>query len=268
MWKNVLAMPVMVLALSEASLAPARAEDSAEEVLRSAHAFVAAHSVQLRQTAEQTGRLLVPGKPPVDIPTKKQTSVIEIDNANKVIRMTTKDLGKALVVIRTEKGIAMKIGAEPWAKPAGRYASMAAQLANPFACPLPTPGASQSPKWTVVGRDLVDGKKTTVIETVGDTANKYALERMRDGLAAVFPDSAARPTIEVVSYKSRNWIGRDDQRLLRVEQTGHQKMTMPGSDKVIIDMVMKTTTVYGRYDLVQIQVPEEARGILDLPRAP
>jgi hypothetical protein len=42
-------------------------------------------------------------------------------------------------------------------------------------------------------------------------------------------------------------------------------MTMPGSDKVLIDMVMKTTTVYGRYDLVEIQVPEEARRILAPP---
>jgi hypothetical protein len=262
MCKSVLGTLVIVLVLAGLSLAPATAEDSPEEIIKTAHACVAGHSVELRQTVEQTSRLLFPGQPPVEIPTTKQTSVIEIDTANRLIRMTTKDGGKEVVVIRKEKDLAMKTGAGPWTKPTGPYARMAAQLANPFACPLPTAGDRQSPKWRIVDHELLDGRKTTVIETIGNTANKFALERMREGLVAAFPDRAARPTIEVLSYKSRHWIGKDDQHPLRVEQTSHEKMTMPGADKIIIDMTMKTTTVYRRYDHVQIKVPEEARRIL------
>jgi hypothetical protein len=54
-----------------------------------------------------------------------------------------------------------------------------------------------------------------------------------------------------------------DNRRMRVEQTSHQNMTMPGIAKTVIDVTAKTTAVYTRYDKVQIDVPEEARRILD-----
>jgi hypothetical protein len=88
-------------------------------------------------------------------------------------------------------------------------------------------------------------------------------ERMREGIVSVSADPKARPTIEVLAYKARHWIGKSDQRRLRVEQTSHTKMTMPGADKIVIDVSAKTTTVYRRYDKVEIHVPDEARGILD-----
>jgi hypothetical protein len=239
----------------------ARAED-ADHIVRASHDCVAATSVELQQTVEQTTRVLVPGKPAVVLPATKQTSVIEIDARNNLVRLTTKDGGQELVVIRKGNRVAMKIGAGPWTKPQGKYARVGAQFASPFACPLPKRGDKQSPKWTIVGRERLGGTETTVIETIGDTANKYAQERMREGLAAVFPDATARPTIEVEAYKSRLWIGKDRRRL-RVEQTSRQKMTMPGGGKTVLDVSAKTTTVYRRYDKVEVRVPEEARGILE-----
>jgi hypothetical protein len=220
--------------------------------------------VEIEQTVEQNARLFVDGKASGAAQTTKQTSVIEIDAGKKLVRMTTKDAGgKDVIVVRKGKRIAMKVGSDPWTTPQGPYARMGDQLANPFACPLPEPGDERSPRWKVVGPERLDGKETTVIGTVGDTAKSYALERMREGIASIFPDAAARPTIEVLAYKARHWIGKKDDRRLRVEQTSHQKMTMPGGAKVVIDMSAKTTAVYRRYDQVEIQVPEEARRILD-----
>jgi hypothetical protein len=264
MWKRAFAKRSMMLVAFGLSLSLARAEDRAEKILRASQDCVAARSVEIRQTVEQTARLLVEGKESGAAQTTKQTSVIEIDAGKKLVRMTTKDQnGKDLIVLRKGKRIAMKVGSDPWRAPKGAEARLGDQLANPFACPLPKPGEENSPKWTVVGSERLDEKETTVIETVGDSANRYAQERMREGIASVFPDAAARPTIEVLAYKSRHWIGKKDDRRLRVEQTSHQKMTMPGGAKIVIDSSAKTIAVYSRYDKVEIQVPDEARPILD-----
>jgi len=240
-----------------------KAEDKAEQILRASHDYVAARSVEIQQTVEQTARVLVDGKPLGSAQATEQSSSIEIDAAKGLVRMTTKDQsGKDLVVIRNGDHIAIKIGLDPWTAPKGPYARIGDQLANPFVCPLPKPGLEHSPRWTIVGDEPLDGQEMTVIKTVGDTANKYAQERMRDGLAKIFPDASARPTIEVVTYESRHWIGKADDRRHRVEQTSHHKMTMPGVAKTVIDVVGKTTAIYRRYNRIDIDVPEEARRIL------
>jgi hypothetical protein len=239
------------------------AEDKAAQILRVSHDYVAAHSVEIQQTVEQTARVLVDGKPLGSTQATKQTSIIEIDADKGLVRMTMKDQsGKDLVVIRKGDHIAIKIGSDPWTAPKGPYARIGDQLANPFVCPLPMPGMEHSPKWTIVGNERLDGQEMTVIKTVGDTANKYAQERIRDGIASIFPDASARPTIEVVTYESRHWIGKADDRRHRVEQTSHQKMTMPGVAKAVIDVVGKTTAIYRRYNRIDIDVPEETRRIL------
>jgi hypothetical protein len=238
-------------------------EDKAEQILRASHDYVASRSVEIQQTVEQTSRVLVDGKPLGSTKATKQTSSIEIDADKGLVRMTTKDQsGKDLVVIRKGDHVAMKIGSDPWTAPKGPHARIGDQLANPFVCPLPKPGMEHSPRWTIVGDERLDGHEMTVIKTVGDSANKYAQERMRDGIASIFPDASARPTIEVVTYESRHWIGKADDRRHRVEQTSHQKMTMPGVAKTVIDVVGKTTAIYRRYNRIDIDVPEEARRIL------
>jgi hypothetical protein len=162
MWKRAFAKPTLVLAFFMSPLALASTDNDAAQILEASQVCVAAHSVELQQTIEQTARLLADGKPPVDVPTKKQTSVIEIDAGKKLIRMTTKEQGEELVVIRRGNRIAMKIGSGPWTKPQGPYARMGEQLANPFACPLPKPQDQHSPKWTIVGNERLDGRETTV----------------------------------------------------------------------------------------------------------
>jgi hypothetical protein len=243
------------------------AKDKAEQILRASHDHVAARSVEIQQTVEQTAHVLVDGKPLGSAQATKQTSSIEIDADKGLVRMTMNDQsGKDLVVIRKGDHVAMKIGSDPWTAPKGPYARIGDQLANPFACPLPKPGLEHSPRWTIVGDERLDGQEITVIKTVGDTANKYAQERMREGIASIFPDASARPSIEVVTYESRHWIGKADDRRQRVEQTSHQKMTMPGVPKTVIDVVGKTTSTYRRYNRIDIDVPEEARRILGPPR--
>jgi hypothetical protein len=264
MWKRALANAAMVVAVFGACLPEARSgEKDAEQILSASHDCVASRSVEIHQNVEQTARVLVDGKPPAGSQTTKQTSVFEIDARTRIIRLTTKDAGKELVVLRKGKNIAMKIGSGPWTKPQGAYVRIGDQLANPFACPLPKSGEKHSPKWALVGRARLDAVEAIVIETVGNTATKYAEARMREGIAGVFPDAGARPAIEVLAYKSRHWIGTKDQRRLRVEQTSHHKMTMPGAGKIVVDVSAKTTSVYRRYDEVAIDVPEEARRILD-----
>ncbi len=239
------------------------AENVAEQILRASHDYVATRSVEIQQTAEQTVRVLVAGKPRGSEQVIKQTSSIEIDADKGLVRMTMKDQsGKDLVVIRKGDHIVMKIGSDPWTPPKGPYARLGDQLANPFACPLPKPGLADSPRWTIVGDERLDGQEMTVIKTVGDTANEYAQARMRDGIASIFPDASARPTIEVVTYESRHWIGKADASRQRVEQTSHHKMTMPGAAQTVIDVVGKTTAVYRRYNKIDVDMPEEARRIL------
>jgi len=241
----------------------AGAENQAEQILKASHDYVAARSFEIQQTAEQTARTIVDGKSLDSAQTVKQTSSIEVDADKKLVRMTTKDQsGKNLVVIRKGDHIAVKIGSDPWAAPKGPYARIGDQLANPFVCPLPKPGLANSPKWTVVGDERLDSQDITVIKTVGDSANEYAQECMRDGIALIFPEASSRPTIEVVSYESRHWIGKADNCRQRVEQTSHYRMTMPEATKTVIDIVGKTTAIYRRYNKIDIEVPEEARPIL------
>jgi hypothetical protein len=238
------------------------AEVKAAQILTASHDYVAGHSVEIQQTTEQTATVLVDEKPLGSPQTIKQTSRIEIDFAKGLVRMTTKDQsGKDLVIIRKGEHIAMKIGTDPWTAPTGPYERIGDQLANPFACPLPRPGKANSPRWTIVSEEHVDGQELTLIKTVGDTANAYTQERMRDGIASIFPEASARPTIEVLTYESRHWIGKMDNSRQRVEQTSHHKMTMPGTEKTVIDVVGKTTAIYSRYNKIDIDVPEEARRI-------
>jgi hypothetical protein len=239
------------------------AQEKAEQILRASHDYVAAHSVEIEQTVEQTARVLVDGKPLGSEQAAKQISSIKIDADKGLVRMTMKDQsGKGVVAIRKGSLIAIKIGSDPWKAPEGQYARIGDQLANPFACPLPKPGLALSPQWSIVGDERLDGQELTVIKTVGNTANKYVLERMGEGIASVFPDASARPTVEIVTYESRHWIGKADRRRQRVEQTSHHRMTMPGVAKTVIDVVGKTTAIYGRYDRIDIGVPEEASRIL------
>lgn len=262
MKKKAVAKLALVLAVLGVYAATARAEDDAETILRASQDYVAAHSFELQETAEQKGRLLVPGEPAQDVPSTKRTAVIEVDAANRLVRMITKDKGQDVILLRKGKDVAMKLGSNPWEKPQGPFARMGDQMANPFACPLPKSGEKQSPRWRTVGRELLNGEEATVLETIGDTANQYAEERMREGIVAMFPDTDTRPAVEVLEYKSRHWIGKDHRRL-RVEQTSRTKMTMPGTPKAVIDLSAKTTAVYSRYDKVEIQVPDQARSILE-----
>ena len=95
-----------------------KADDKAEQILRASHDYLAARSVEIEQTIEQTVRVLVDGKPMGSEQATKQTSPIEIDANKGLVRMITKDQsGKDLVVIRKGDRIAMKIGLEPWTAP-------------------------------------------------------------------------------------------------------------------------------------------------------
>src|SRR4029079_16427482 len=115
----------------------------------------------------------------------------------------------------------------------------------------PQSGKEHSPKWPVIGSGVLDGKGGTGIETIGDTANEYAQERMREGVAAMFPEATGRPVIKVLAYKSRHWIGTKDNRRIRVDQTSQQHMTLPGGGKTVIDVTANTTAIYRRYDEVE-----------------
>jgi hypothetical protein len=67
------------------------AAERAEQILRASHDYVAARSVEIQQTVEQTARVLVDGNPLGSAQAIKQTSSIEIDADKGLVRMTTKD---------------------------------------------------------------------------------------------------------------------------------------------------------------------------------
>jgi hypothetical protein len=125
-----------------------QADGKAAQILRASHDYVAAHSVEIEQTVEQTAHVLLDGKPVGSEQATEQTSRIEVDADKGLVRMTICDQGGAdVVVIRKGNRIAMKIGSDPWAAPKGSYARIGDQLGNPFACPFPGPGQEHSPNW-------------------------------------------------------------------------------------------------------------------------
>jgi hypothetical protein len=235
--------------------------NSAEELVLKSHQFVAdASSFEIIQTEVDTMKPLVNGKPADAGMSTTNTSVIRVLNGKPMtVELTTQEpSGRELRVLRRGDHVVMKLGSEPWQIPTGEYAKLKEQMAQPFACPLPH-GGSNSPRWKVSGTGVEQGEECNIVETVGDSVLDYVRGRINTGFADMFPDPATRPTISVQSYKSRHWIQRSLGKRLRVEQSGHMRMSMrqPGGS---IDMAMETATsaVYQNYGKVDIKIPAEA----------
>jgi hypothetical protein len=235
--------------------------NSAEELVLKSHQFVAdASSVEIIQTEVDTMKPIVNGKPANDGMITTNTSVIRVLNGEPMtVELTTREpSGRELRVLRRGDHVVMKLGPEPWKVPSGEYAKLKEQMAQPFACPLPH-GGSNSPRWKVSSAGVEQGEECDIVETVGDSVLDYVRGRINAGFAEMFPDPATRPTISVQSYKSRHWIQRTLGKRLRVEQSGHMRMSMrqPGG---VVEMAMETATtaVYQNYGKVDIKIPTEA----------
>jgi hypothetical protein len=270
--KTTLLAPIFTLAVvthtvqasdqsKDSRISGSSALNPAEELVLKSHQYVAdASSLEIIQTEVDTMKPVVNGKPANAGMSTTNTSVIRVLNGEPMtVELTTREpSGRELRVLRRGDHVVMKLGSEPWQVPSGEYAKLKEQMAQPFACPLPH-GGSNSPRWQVSGAGVEQGEECDIVETVGDSVLDYVRGRINTGFADMFPDPATRPTISVQSYKSRHWIQRTLGKRLRVEQSGHMRMSMrqPGGT---IDMAMETATsaVYQNYGKVDIKIPPEA----------
>lgn len=269
-WCGAVATSLLVWLTAPAGAHP-QADAEGDRLIQASQAVTAASpSFEIRQTLEQRAVVVVDGKR-VDAPkTAPQVSLIEVDLAHDLMRLTTHEPGgREVIAIRRGGRVAIKLGSELWQVPAGPYVAVTAQLVNPFACPLPVPGPG-SPRWQVTATEGQGDEAVVIVQTVADSAVRFAEGRMKEGLNAVFPDPAARPKLEVLSYTARHWIRKKDHRRLKVVQDSREKMTMPQPNgaAIVLDTTAITTAVYSRYGEVQVVVPEAALRILDATAAP
>ncbi len=248
---------------------PARSippDAAADKLIETSHAAIAAlPSFEIKQTVEQKAALVLNGKPAGPENGSKQVSTIEVDTVHGLARLTAKNPdGWELVALRSGSSVALKLGANGWEKPSGQYANIKDQLVNPFACPLPKPGAA-SPHWEFAGSEKLGEDETIIVRTVGDSAVAYAQARMNEAMESLVPDKAQRPQMKVSSYQSRHWIRKKDNRRLKVVQEFKNQMTIPqpGGDPLTMNVTGITTAEYSKFGQVNISIPPEARPILD-----
>lgn len=273
-WRGTIATSFVVTGVAWApgsTSARALIDMDGDRLVQASHSAVAASpSFEIRQTLEQRAAVLVAGKL-VDTPkTPLQVSLIEVDQAHDLMRLTAREPGgRDITAIRRGSQVAIQLGSEPWQVPNGSYATIAKQLANPFACPLPVPGLD-SPRWEIVTTEGQGDDTTIIVRTAADSAVGFAQKQMTEGLNSLFPDPGTRPTIQVLDYVSRQWIRKKDNRRLKVVQASRQRMTLrqPNGAATVLGVTATTTAVYGRYGEVRIVVPEQARHILATAGAP
>ena len=244
---------------------PQQASQADRWIRESHEAILKQPSFEITQTVEQKAAPIIEGKPTTTVQTSRQVTHIEVDMTHGLTRLTTREpTGRDVAVLRRGNNVALKLGKEPWQPPSGPYAKIGAQLANPFACPLPKPGAN-SPHWVTAGIERNKNEAILIVCTEGNSAVAYAEERIKEGITSAFPDEASRPKVEVLSYTSRHWIRKQDKRRLKAVQEAHQIMTMtrPDGSAIVIDITATTTAAYSRFGQVNIVVPPEARRILD-----
>jgi hypothetical protein len=244
---------------------PVLAEPSARALLDKARDYVASAPAMRRvDTTEQSiAAIIDQGR----VEQEPQTNVvtIEIDRSKLLARQRAVIEGKPLIMLKQGEKAAMKLGAGPWEIPTGFYANIAKDVGNLVVCEIEAPETEKNaPIWKVTGTELLDGQEAFVIETEGNTAVPLAQERMAGGIAKAFPgDPAQRPTIKVLEYSSKHWIGKSDDRHLQAVQRSKVEMTiaLPNGKRQLIEQTSKATSVYS-YEKVAVEIPEEAQRIL------
>ena len=251
------------LLLAGASIATPFDAQGDRWITESHDAIASLPSFAIKQTIVQTARPIKEGKPLGEGMSSTQKTVIEIDNAKSLAHLTSDANGTKLEALRRGSQVAVKQGDAPWAAPSGALAGIKDQLANPFACPLPTKAAN-SPKWAVVRTDVVNGEQVVVISTVGNSAVAYAEKKIQEGIAAGIPDESKRPKVSVISYVSTHWIRKKDKRRLKVVQEAHQTVSIPqpNSEPLQVDVTATTTADYSQFGSVKISVSQEADRVL------
>jgi hypothetical protein len=241
------------------------AEQSARALLDKARDYVASAPTMRRvDTTEQSIAAIVDQRRVEQGP---QTNVvtIEIDRSKLLVRQTAMIEGKPLIMLKQGEKAAMKLGAGPWEIPSGPYENLARDLGNLFVCETEAPETEKNaPTWKMTGTGLFDGQEAFVIETEGNTAVPLAQERMTHGIAKAFPgDPAQRPTVKVLEYSSKHWIGKFDARHLQAVQVSKVEMTivLPNGQRQLIEQSSKAASRYS-YEKVAIEIPEAAQRIL------
>ena len=250
---------------------PGLAGDSPRALLDKACDYVAsAPAIRRKDTIEQTD-VVITGQRRMEQEPQTNVATIEIDMPKHLARYTAMFQGEKLIMLKQGGKTAMKLGAGPWKTPAGPFGNLAKNLGNLFVCEIETPETKKNaPDWELTGTELLGGDEVLVIETQGNTAVPLAQERMAMGIAKAFAaNPTQQPTVKVLEYSSKHWIGKTDYRYLRTVQKSKTLLTInfPDGSQQLIESSLKTTSEYG-YNKVIIEIPEDARKVLssaDIP---
>jgi hypothetical protein len=256
------------IALLAASLVVASASDlarlSARQMLDKAGEFEASALMIQRVDTSEQAMVATVGQQRTPQPPQTNVVTIEIDRARLLARQSCVIEGKKIVLLRQGDKSAMRTGNSPWEIPRGIYANIAKELGNLFVCEQETPESAQNaPVWIVTGSEQLDGVDAYVIETEGNSAAPLARARMLKGMAKTLPPGSVPPSVKVLCYSSKHWVGKSDFRPLRTVQSSKYEvtMTLPGGQKPVVETTSVSKSEY-QYETVDIAVPSEAQRIL------
>ncbi len=243
----------------------AQAELTPREILNRANEFIFSAEYIKRIDVSEANNTIYAGEKKIEQPKQISSMTIEIEH-DKLLAKQTVDLnGQLLIMIKHDKKAVMKIGTGTWQVPTGPYERMAQDMGNLFVCEEVAPETDKNaPNWILVKMEKIDGLESVLVESKDNSAVALAQERMTKGIEINFKDNPAqKPTVEVIEYKSKNWLGKSDFRRIKVIQTSKVTFLMPSPDGSIMK-IEKTGTTTSSYDYSKnkITVPAEAETLL------
>lgn len=138
-------------------------------------------------------------------------------------------------------------------------------------CEIDTPETEgNAPVWKLIGTEVIEGQEALIIESEGNTAVSIAQERMAKNIGKAYKDNPTQcPSIKVLEYSSKIWIGKADYRHLQTIQTSKYQMKFSRPDGI---QYIKETTNTGiskyNYEKTKIYIPEGAKKFLVTENSP
>ena len=244
---------------------PAQAEYSARELLDKTRDKAATEPMLKRIDTTEQSTVVIAGQERIQQPTQTNVLQIEIDMTKHLARNTSTYQGKEFIMLKQGEKAAMKLGTGPWEIPTGPFENTAKEMGNLFVCEIEVPETNGTAvTWKLAGTEVFDGNEAFVIESEGNTAAAIAQERMARGIAKAFSGRPGQaPTVKVLEYSSKHWIGKSDYRHLQAVQTSKYQVTfvLPDGNSQLMETSSKATSKYS-YEKFNIEIPEDARKIL------
>ncbi len=234
-------------------------------MLNKANQFIFSAQYIKRIDVSEAYNTITVGEKKIEQPAQISSMTIEIEQEKMLAKQTVDHNGQLLTMIRHGKKAAMKIGTGTWQIPAGPYEKMAQDMGNFFICEETAPETDKNaPVWIIAKMEEIGDLESILVESKDNSAVALAQERMSKGIESSFKDNPAqKPTVKVIEYKSKNWLGKSDFRRIKVIQNSKVIFLMPSPDGTVmkIEKTGMTTSDYD-YRKNRITIPAEAEALL------